>query len=678
MNRKTIPPSLNSRSRYRRPDPDRASVAPVNFTKKVLVVGNGVAGYFIALRLAERGIPTVVLDAPQTGLAATLRNEGWLHRGTYHAVSQATDVEAIKVARRTRQGSEAILSEFPEVVEQTAGFSLAIIHEALDLDLVQHRWELTGVRASAVDQSRAADFVPGLSLTSAQAVYVVDDQPIHTGRLLGLLRRRFVQLGGRIVAGVATSADGEDVEIRLADGSSLNVTPRLTVWSAGYAGVEGVRSALAARGIRPRLWRSHLLVAPPLHDGSWFELHDGGLGLMHHKDHVVIGMNNDVENLGRLQGIPGQDAVDETLRVQAWQRYDDSLRRLGLPSVADMQGAHITSCTKIDLVADDAAGRDLKLSAVFATPRLLVAFPGKMTEAPVLATEVVTQILDAFEGSTYPMRVGDWWSLGRVMDAGPSIEKALAVVTTGTVEKSHVTVTRAKFEAWLNYDLQATGLLMPPVVSVTPSGGGATIAYTRIRDEEISLADRDIGEQVSNLAAFHQRFRLGGSPLSLYRDAADWNGLIAGGVRWEIDFSSSDHLRHMLDDVALLMESTDSDTESVPALYQQSLEMWAERDAPLSPLMDGLRSAGLTFASAIDSVYRTYAHVVGTTTETKDWKRADALHGLADISFHELRWKDLAWFRAFRAARVHHYRLASGALAVATDEPTNLPRRVSA
>ena len=122
----------------------------------------------------------------------------------------------------------------------------------------------------------------------------------------------------------------------------------------------------------------------------------------------------------------------------------------------------------------------------------------------------------------------------------------------------------------------------------------------------------------------------------------------------------------------------DERIEWVRALYQQSLEMWAERDAPLSPLMDGLRSAGLTFASAIDSVYRTYAHVVGTTTETKDWKRADALHGLADISFHELRWKDLAWFRAFRAARVHHYRLASGALAVATDEPTNLPRRVSA
>ena len=94
-----------------------ASPPKFNFSNKVLVVGNGVAGYFIALRLAERGIPTVLLDAPQAGLAATLRNEGWLHRGTYHAVSQLTDVEAIKVARRTRQGSEAILSEFPEAVD---------------------------------------------------------------------------------------------------------------------------------------------------------------------------------------------------------------------------------------------------------------------------------------------------------------------------------------------------------------------------------------------------------------------------------------------------------------------------------------------------------------------------------------------------------------------------------
>lgn len=655
-----------------------ASPPKFNFSNKVLVVGNGVAGYFIALRLAERGIPTVLLDAPQAGLAATLRNEGWLHRGTYHAVSQLTDVEAIKVARRTRQGSEAILSEFPEAVERTADFSIAIIHEALDLTHVRDRWSLAGVRASEVDRSRAADFVSGLSLKSAQALFVVDDQPIHTGRLLGLLRRTFLQRGGKIVAGVATSTDGQDVEIRLTDGGSRTVTPRLTVWSAGYSGVEGVRTLLAEKGVRDRFWRSHLLVGPPLHDGSWFELHDGGLGLMHHKDHVVIGMNNDVENLGLLHGIPGRDSVDETLRAQARQRYDAGLRRLGLPCVGEMKGAHITSCTKIDLVADEAAGRDLKVATVFVTPRLLVAFPGKMTEAPVLANEVVTEILEAFEGATYPMRVGDWWTLGQVLVSGPSAEKASAVLTPGTVEKEHAIVARAKFEAYLSSDLQSTGLLTPPVESVTPSGGGATVTYTRISAEDAGPADRDLGEQVSNLAAFHQRFRLGGSPLSLYRDAADWNGLIALGHRWEIDFSSSDHLRHMLDDVALLMESSDADTESVPVLYQEALEAWAEREAPASPLVDGLRSAGVTFATGVDSVYRTYVRVIGTTTETKDWKRADALSGLADVSFHELRWKDLAWFRAFRAARVHHYRLSSGVLAVVADEPTELPSKVTA
>ncbi|WP_168176699.1 FAD-dependent oxidoreductase [Williamsia sp. 1135] len=653
----------------------------MNFRKKVLVVGNGIAGYFIALRLAEHRIPTVLLDATASGKCATLRNEGWLHHGTYHAVSQFTDVEALKVARRTRLGAGKILAEFPEVVERTADFSIAIVSEGLNLDHVRDRWELAGVRASEVDLSRAPEFLPGISVSSAKALFVVDDQPIHTGRLLLMLRQRFVQLGGKIVEGVATSANGHDIEVHLPEGSTRTVTPRMTVWSAGYAGVGCVRDLLAEQGIRSRLWRSHLLVAPPRDEGSWFELHDGGLGLMHHKDHVVIGVNNDVENLERFQGIHAQDVVDTILRVQARQRFDDGLERLGLPKVDQMKGAHVTSCTKVDLVADEAAGRNLKLSTLFVSPQMMVAFPGKMTEAPVLADEVVTQILDAFEAANYPMRVGDWWRFGQVVLAGPSPEKASATLTRDTVEKTHMTAERAKFEAWVNSDLQQTGLLIPPVEAVTPSRGGATVTYTRIRGEDAGGGAPGLREQVSNLSEFHYRFRLGSSPLSLYRDAADWNGLIAGGLRWEVDFSSSDHLRHMLDDVALLMESIEQDGASVPTLYQESLEVWAKRGAPLSSFPEGLRSAGVTFTAAVDSVYRTYVHVVGATTESATWKRADALRGLADVSFHELRWKDLAWFQAFRAARLRHYGLAPDPVISHMTEATSsigLPGKVSA
>jgi len=45
---------------------------------RVVIVGGGVAGLSIAVRLAQSGLPVTVLEASKLGHEASTRNQGWL------------------------------------------------------------------------------------------------------------------------------------------------------------------------------------------------------------------------------------------------------------------------------------------------------------------------------------------------------------------------------------------------------------------------------------------------------------------------------------------------------------------------------------------------------------------------------------------------------------------------
>lgn len=67
----------------------------------VAIVGAGVAGLMLTKKLSDLGFKVALIeksscvaDGPST------RNEGWLHRGTYHAASIQDRSSAVQVARR--------------------------------------------------------------------------------------------------------------------------------------------------------------------------------------------------------------------------------------------------------------------------------------------------------------------------------------------------------------------------------------------------------------------------------------------------------------------------------------------------------------------------------------------------------------------------------------------------
>ena len=80
-------------------------------SKRIVVVGGGIAGLSIALRLAEAGLAVTLLEASQLGSAASSRNQGWLHSGAWFAPSDC------ELARMCHESLKQTLRFCPDCVE---------------------------------------------------------------------------------------------------------------------------------------------------------------------------------------------------------------------------------------------------------------------------------------------------------------------------------------------------------------------------------------------------------------------------------------------------------------------------------------------------------------------------------------------------------------------------------
>lgn len=362
----------------------------------VVLIGGGVAGLMCAAKLSELGLTVMLVEANgRLAEGPSTRNEGWLHRGTYHAQSIRDRAVAIDVARRCIYGHEQIRALAPEAVESGGSPNFALVRDPDRVDDVQSRWREAGVRFRPVERSRVELAAPEADLSRVAAAFEVDDASVDTRLLYRKLLAR-ARANGCIVRTwtVPTEVKGGTIVLRGPEGKEV-VEARLVVYACGPS-VASLFEQLHGVRLPMRFWKSHLVVTRRLSRVGLFFLDAGEAAMMHHGAVSIIGLNEDA--------IRCEAAGTEVLPLSS-RALRAAITRL-IPGWSDPHAIDV-ACTKVDVAASVDDARSLSVSMGEPVHGHVYVLPGKMTEAPYISDRLTAFVHERLEDPLISFRPCD-------------------------------------------------------------------------------------------------------------------------------------------------------------------------------------------------------------------------------------------------------------------------------
>lgn len=357
-----------------------------------VVLGAGIAGLLSAQRLASVGYKVLVVDpSDQVMSGASSRNEGWVHAGTYHALSIRDRSQALQVARRCLAGWRTYTTEFKGCLEPEERSAIAIVRENVTEDALE-RWESAGVayrEAPAAMRSALEE----VSLRNDERIFLVADRSINMAMLAAQLHRQVRALGGQFLLGASPTAlaDGALTVMR-PDGEQIVVEHDVLVMATGYSSTT-VAEQLGLRALPTRLWQSHLAILPRLTAASVFSVHPKEAAAANHGGWSIVGLNEDARLVDEPTFEPSAEGSAHLLAAIE-QRFPN----------ADFSRAHVISCVKVDVRRELDPARSLNISLDWLDDRVISLLPGKMTEAPWAVDALVHEIFNHLTNSAVTAR----------------------------------------------------------------------------------------------------------------------------------------------------------------------------------------------------------------------------------------------------------------------------------
>lgn len=372
----------------------------------LVVSGGGVTGLWLAMKLSASGYSVALLEKdPRLAGHSSIRNEAWVHYGTYHGGAIPVRDIAVRVARQTREGCLQTLAFAPAAVEDPSSQCFALIRN-LDVQEVESRWADVGVPFKRLSRNEFAGQVPEVRTDDIAAFYRVQDRSINTRVLYAMLRDEAMRNGAHIRTGSEiTSFDGMRAGVRTPSGLETYEAD-LFLHAAG----SGLKEFFLTRfdlpiDLRLRFWKSHLIDLPRVARHGVFFLDPGEATLMHHREWTIAGFNSD------STAVSEPDTKPVPKQVESAQR---ALRRMLFR--VDFDRAEPRACIKVDQEPSDDV--DLFVPRVgipYPRPQLGITWgqplpghmwmlPGKMTEAPFVADRIVEEVRKQVAPTREPSR----------------------------------------------------------------------------------------------------------------------------------------------------------------------------------------------------------------------------------------------------------------------------------
>jgi len=191
--------------------------------RRIVIVGGGVAGLSIAVRLSQSGLAVMVLESGSLGQDASTKNQGWLYSGAWFATQQPD------LARLCYESLQQTIKFCPECVEPAAAPMIFVISSRKTLAIHwTNAWNEAGIPYQQIGPNVAATET-GVVESTVQYAYRLPDRAFRSDVLLKCLITKaehqgvelrtecpvtaFIKTGDRI-DGVVTER-GEEITARL-------------------------------------------------------------------------------------------------------------------------------------------------------------------------------------------------------------------------------------------------------------------------------------------------------------------------------------------------------------------------------------------------------------------------------------------------------------------------------
>ncbi len=199
-------------------------------SQQIVIVGGGLAGISLAARLAQSGLPVVLLEAADLGFDASSRNQGWLHSGGWFA-RQHPDL-----ARMCYESLQQTVRYCPECLEPNHDgmyylFSrIGTVHEECIT-----AWTSVGIPFTRVSREQVARTFPGLNESQVQHAFVLPDRAFRPQILLERLAADARNAGAEIrtQAHVTELVRDRDRVLGVRMGTGEEIRSRFTIMATG-------------------------------------------------------------------------------------------------------------------------------------------------------------------------------------------------------------------------------------------------------------------------------------------------------------------------------------------------------------------------------------------------------------------------------------------------------------
>lgn len=379
-------------------------------SNRILIVGGGVSGLSIAVRLSQAGFPVTVLEASQVGYGASTRNQGWLYSGAWFAPQQSD------LAKMCYASLQQTIAFCPECLEPDSDAMVYLMADPkTDAGRWTEGWDAVGIPYEELTPETVFQRFPGLAISQVQRAYQLPDRAIQTDVLL----RRLVDVAQQAGAEIRTDTtvfqllQQEDRVLGVKTGQGEEIAGRLVILAGNVRG----GSLLPNFGSQPAgtqeeaslvILKTHLVAVRPQISRSPLCVVDAeGFNHIPHQANSVLGSNRWVPLVHS-----DTDQLDAPEVDRLWEhivRFFPDVHREE-HTVLEWAGTTVQAM-HVDQIVPGESPRPTVVDYASESPKvhnLLSVFPGRASLWPQLAEQAQQIVFNKLESVETRVAAPPW------------------------------------------------------------------------------------------------------------------------------------------------------------------------------------------------------------------------------------------------------------------------------